>query len=129
MSELLVYYRNTKSRLDDDHEADVMEKMNELAEDIDYDEFCALVDPASLKSVTDPLGYGSDLPLKEDWHVGYKKSKYGGCECAVLCHSECDFIFLKPKDAAMLQEAFAQGVNPLQWERCTSFGKGGIDPR
>jgi len=123
---MFTFYRNTKSRVDHEQEADLMEKMEEQAELIDYDEFAANVDFAE---VAEQLGYDDDLPLKDDWHVTYSKSKYGGLPCYILGHSECDFIFLQSKDAKMLQESFAKGMTDLEWKRHTQYGKSGLDPR
>lgn len=123
-----VFYRNTKSRCDFEKESDVIDQMESQAELSDFDEFDA---HCQYESIAEELGYDADLSLKDDWHVGYLKSKFGGLPCFVLDHSECKFIFLRPHDAEMLQEYHgkdAVGVNDLQWKRHTQFGKSGIDP-
>lgn len=114
-----VYYRNTKDRCDHEYEAQVMEKMGEDSELIDWEEFDQNVE---WQHVASTLGYDEDLSLKDDWHVSYSKSFYGGLPCYVLGHSECDFIFLRQEDAKMLHEFHSQDMTSLEWKRVTSFG-------
>ena len=121
-----VLYRNTKDRCSNEKEAEVIENMNEQAEQISFGTFtknCVWIDVAK------NLGYGRDLPLSKDWSVKFSKSKYGGLPCYVLGHTECDFIFLRPEDAKMLQEAFSNDMTPLEWQRHTQYGNGAVDPR
>jgi hypothetical protein len=121
-----VLYRNTKDRCGNEHEAEAIEKADELATIIEYDEFAENCEHGE---IAEQLGYGENLPLSEDWHVSFTKSTYGGLPCFIFGHSECDFIFLKPEDAKMLQEQFSKGISPSDWERATGYGKSGTDPR
>ena len=82
------------------------------------------------QEVAKNLGYSRDLPMGKDWSVSYSKSTYGGLRCYILHHSECDFIFLRPEDAKMLQDALASEISTAQWKRATSYGKAeAVDPR
>lgn len=117
------YYRNTKDRCDYERESLAIDTMNDQAEPIDHDEFAKHVE---FNEIATRLGYGPDLPITEDWHVGYLKSEFGGLDCYVLQHSECDFIFLRPKDIELLEEFHGQesmGMTDLEWKRHTQFGK------
>lgn len=126
MSEF-VLYRNTKDRTEFEKESDAMDQMETDSEIIDFAEFAANCDYAQVAA---DLRYDDDLKLEDDWHVSYSKSKYGGLDCFILGHSECDFIFLKPDDAKMLQQAFAQGMTPMEWKRRTEVGTDHmVDPR
>jgi len=60
--------------------------------------------------------------VKDDWHVNFYKSEYGGLPCRIFSHSECDFIFLQSKDAKMLNE-FYDDMTTMQKKRSTSFGR------
>jgi hypothetical protein len=121
-----VLYRNTKDRGENERESQVIDKMNSDAEQISFGTFSKYCDWAE---VAKNLGYGRDLPISKDWSVSFSKSKYGGLPCYILGHSECDFIFLRPADAQMLQEAFAKDMTPMEWQRHTQYGKGAVDPR
>lgn len=127
--EKFVYYRNTKDRCDSEKESEVMDAMYEDkdGEILEYNDFVTLV--ADFDGFAATLGYGPDLPLADDWHVGYNRSTYGGLPCLYMTHSECDFIFLLPNDAKMLQQALAQDMTPLEWKRHTQHGDGVVDPR
>lgn len=127
--EKFIYYRNTKDRCDSEKEGEVMEAMyeDEDGEILEYSDFVTLV--AEFDGFAESLGYGPDLPLSGDWHVSYHRSTYGGLPCLYITHSECDFIFLRPADAKMLQEVFGQGMTPLEWQRHTEYGDGVVDPR
>jgi hypothetical protein len=125
--EQFVLHRNTKDRMDHEKEAEVIDAMYEAEEILEHSDF--LVQVADFDGFAKTLGYGPDLPLADDWHVGYHKSTYGGLPCLYMTHSECDFIFLRPADAKMLQEAFAQDMTPLEWKRHTQHGDSVVDPR
>lgn len=117
------FYRNTKDRCDFERESNVIDTMLDQAELSDHEEFAEHVE---FDDIATQLGYGPDLPLSEDWHVGYLKSKFGGLDCYVLTHSECDFIFLRPKDIEVLNEFHGQeamDMTDLEWKRHTQFGK------
>jgi hypothetical protein len=122
-----VLYRNTKDRVDFEREAELIDQMEEAKELIEYDDFVQNLE--GLDEIAALLGYGDDLPLRDDWSVSFAKSTYGGLPCRILGHTECDFIFLRAEDARMLQEAFAQELTPEEWQRHTGFGSGGVDPR
>lgn len=126
--EKFIFYRNTKDRCDFEQEEEAMEKMNDDKEVITYDEF--VKDVEGFEEIATTLGYDDDddLPVKDDWHVGFYESEYGGLPCRMFEHSECDFIFLRPKDALMLAQAFNANMTPLEWKRHTQFGSGGLDP-
>ena len=68
---------------------------------IAYEDF--VQDLEGLDEIAALLGYGEDLPLKDDWSVSFAKSTYAGLPCRILGHTECDFIFLRAEDAKMLQ--------------------------
>jgi hypothetical protein len=121
MAEKFIFYRNTKSRDDDEHEENVMEKADEEKELISYAEF--LADVEGFGEITKDLGYGEDLPVQDDWSVSFHKSTYGGLPCRIFCHTECDFIFLRAEDSRMLHEHHAQDIDPVQWQRATGYGK------
>jgi len=122
-----VLYRNTKDRVDFEREAELIDQMEEAKELIEYDDFVQNLE--GLDEIAALLGYGDDLPLRDDWSVSFAKSTYGGLPCRILGHTECDFIFLRAEDARMLQEAFAGDLTPEEWKRHTGFGRGGADPR
>jgi len=127
MPKPFIFYRNTKDRVSHEQESEVMDQMDDDKESVDYEEFAENVEHGD---VVEQLGYSDDLPLSEDWHVGFYKSLYGGLPCYLLVHSECDFIFLRPKDAQMLHEQFDPGMSELEWRRHTEFGENGaVDPR
>ena len=120
-----ILYRNTKDRVDFEREAELIDKMEEDKELVDYNEF--VQDLEGLDELAAILGYGEDLPLKDDWSVSFATSKFGGLPCKILGHTECDFIFLRAEDVQMIQRGY--DMSSLEWERHTGFGKGGIDPR
>ena len=122
-----VLYRNTKDRVEFEHEAELMERMDETKEPIDYEEF--VQDMEGLDKLAASLGYGDDLPMEKDWSVSFSRSTYGGLPCRILGHTECDFIFLRTEDARKLQEVFASGMSETEWRRHTGFGQGNVDPR
>ena len=122
-----ILYRNTKDRVEHEREADLIDEMDAAKEMIEYEDFVQNLE--GLDEIAALLGYGEDLPLKDDWSVGFAKSTYGGRPCRILGHTECDFIFLRAGDARMFQEAFAQEMTLLEWQRHTGFGNGGVDPR
>ena len=122
-----VLYRNTKSRVQYERESGLIDEMEAAKELIDYDEF--IQDLTGLDEIAALLGYGRGLPVQDDWSVSFAKSTYGGLPCRIFGHTECDFIFLQAEDAAMLQEAVARDMDPLEWQRHTGFGNGGVDPR
>lgn len=121
-----VLYRNTKDRCEHEVEGDLIEKMLETAHDIEFKQFAK---KCEWQTVAQNLGYGRELPIKNDWHVSYKSGKYGGYQCYVLCHSECDFIFLQPDAAKSLQQSFAPKVSTQEWSRLTGYGDHAVDPR
>jgi hypothetical protein len=104
-----------------------MDQIEEAKELMEYDDFVQNLE--GLDEIAALLGYGDDLPLRDDWSVSFAKSTYGGLPCRILGHTECDFIFLRAEDARMLQEAFAGDLTPEEWKRHTGFGRGGADPR
>ncbi len=122
-----VLYRNTKDRVDHEQEADLIDTMDAAKELIDYEDF--IHDLEGLDEIAAILGYGEDLPLRDDWSVSFAKSTYGGLPCRIFGHTECDFIFLRAEDADTLRTAFAHNMTPLEWQRHTAFGNGGVDPR
>ena len=122
-----ILYRNTKDRVEHEREADLIDEMDAAKEMIEYEDFVQSLE--GLDEIAAALGYGEDLPLRDDWSVSFAKSTFGGLPCRIVGHTECDFIFLRAEDARMLQEAFAQEMTPLEWHRHTGFGNGGIDPR
>jgi len=122
-----VLYRNTKDRVEYEREADLIDKMEEAKELIDFGDF--VQDLEGLDEIAALLGYGEDLPLQHDSSVSFAKSTYGGLPCRIFGHTECEFIFLREKDADMLQAAFTRDMTPLEWQRHTGFGNGGVDPR
>lgn len=122
-----VLYRNTKDRCADEKESEVIDRMGQDAEAISFRTFSKNCDWAE---VAKNLGYDRSLPLSKDWSVSFSRSKYGGLPCFVLGHTECDFIFLRPADAKMLQESFASDMSPAEWERHTGYGENrAVDPR
>jgi hypothetical protein len=121
-----VLYRNTKSRVQYERESDLIDEMEAAKELIDYDEF--VQDLTGLDEIAALLGYGRGLRVQDDWSVSFAKSTYGGLPCRIFGHTECDFIFLRAEDAVMLQEAVAHDMTPLEWQRHTGFGNGGVDP-
>jgi len=114
------FYRNTKSRVQNEYEEQVIDKMMDDAVTIDYSDFVKEVD--NFDEITTKLGYDEDLHVKDDWHVNFYKSEYGGLPCRIFSHSECDFIFLQSKDAKMLNE-FYDDMTTMQKKRSTSFGR------
>lgn len=121
-----VFYRNTKDRVSHEKESEVIDKMDDDKEGIAFSTFSR---HCKWNEVAKNLGYGRDLPLSKDWSVGFYKSKYGGLPCYILGHTECDFIFLKPEDANMLQKQFVPDVGDAEWERHTGYGPNRtIDP-
>ncbi len=122
-----VFYRNTKDRVAFEREAYLIDEMEDAKELIDYEDF--VQDLEGLDEIAAALGYGEDLPLRDDWSVSFAKSTFGGLPCRIFGHTECDFIFLRAEDVRTVQEAFANDMTPLEWQRHTAFGKGGIDPR
>lgn len=127
MDDKFVLHRNTKDRMDHEKEADAIDAMYDDESSAEYSDFVSEVEDFEAFAAT--LGYNDDLPLADDWHVGYHRSMYGGLPCLYMTHSECDFIFLRPADAKMLQEAFAQDMTPLEWKRHTQHGDAVVDPR
>lgn len=121
-----VLYRNTKDRCANEQEENVISKMNDEAIQIAFGTFTKHCD---WKEVAANLGYDQGFTLSGDPHVTYLKSRYGGLPCYILGHSECDFIFLRPDDAKMLQEVYTKGISAADWERCTKYGKGAVDVR
>lgn len=130
-----VMYRNTKSRVEFEMEEEVMEKMEQDKEVVDFDEFIAEVDQDNFNFVAAGLGYGPGNVLEgitpqDDWSTNFYKSKYGGLPCFIFSHTECDFIFLRPEDSEMLVEHFAKGISPKDWVRHTGYGANHqTDPR
>ncbi len=128
-----VFYRNTKDRVRYEREADLIDKMDAAKELIDYEDF--VQDLTGLDEIAALLGYGEDLPLRDDWSVSFAKSTFGGLPCRILGHTECDFIFLRAEDAELLQKGIelqkylGHDMTPLEWQRHTGFGNGGVDPR
>jgi hypothetical protein len=122
-----VFYRNTKDRVEHEREADLIDDMDATKEVIDYEDF--VQDLEGLDEIAALLGYGEHLPLRDDWSVSFAESTYGGLPCRIMGHTECDFIFLRDKDVGMLHAAFAPDMTPLEWQRHTGFGNGGVDPR
>ncbi len=121
-----IYYRNTKDRVGDEHEQEVIDKAEEGKEEIDFSEFKAEVE--GLDSLAGHLGCTTDQ-LGGDWSINFYKSTYGGLPCRIMATAECDYIFLLPADASMLAQIQSRGVSGTQWKRATSFGNGGTDPR
>ena len=80
-----------------------MEATKEL---IEYEDF--VQDLEGLDEIAALLGYGEDLPLRDDWSVSFAKSTYAGLPCRIFGHTECDFIFLRDKDA----DDASSGVRP-----------------
>ena len=122
-----ILYRNTKDRVEHERQSNLIDEMEEAKELIDYDEF--VQDLEGLGELAASLGYGEELPLKDDWSVSFATSTFGGLPCRILGHTECDFIFLRAEDAKMLHEAFKNDMTPLEWERHTGYGKNAVDPR
>lgn len=127
--EQFVLHRNTKDRCDHEKEAEAIDAMydDETAEILEYSDFVLLV--ADFDAFAKTIGYGPGLPLADDWHVGYHLSTYGGLPCLYMTHSEYDFVFLRPEDAKMLQQALGQDMTPLEWKRHTEHGDAAVDPR
>lgn len=118
--EKFVFYRNTKDRCEDEMEAVLIEQMNEAKHPIAYDTFIGYV--TGFSEITAALGYKrGELHVSSDWSVGFARSIYAGRPCLLFEHTECDFIFLRPKDRDELTAAFAEGV--AEWARKTNFGK------
>jgi hypothetical protein len=74
------------------------EKINAMrapwkAQQISYKTFISKVD---VKEVEKMLGYGNGLRLKNDWHVGFYRSRYEGKPCYYLVHSAIEYIWIDP---------------------------------
>lgn len=129
MAEIYDYYRNTKDRDQDEHEAELIERMDDQKEPLDYDDFVRDV-PGFEEFATILGAMTPDLPVKDDWSVGFYSSTYGEFPCRLFSHTECDFIFLQAVHAKFLYEMHSAGVPPERWKRATGFGPGQIeDPR
>lgn len=42
------------------------------------------------------MGYGPDLPLEDDWSVGYGKGTFAGHPCLWVCHSHIEWVWALP---------------------------------
>ena len=51
------------------------------------------VHPLDYKAVTEALGYGPDLALRNDRHVSYYRSAWRGQTCVFMLHSAIEYIF------------------------------------
>lgn len=123
MSDLVkkfVLYRNTKDRCESEREEVLMEQMEEQKEAIEFDRFKTEVE--GWEDVARNLGYDDLDFFAKDWSLGFFVSRYGGRPCRMLEHTECDFIFLLPKDAENFRAAFEEDLTLLQKQRATGYG-------
>lgn len=52
------------------------------------------VDRDDFKELTSNLGYGKWLPISNDWHISYHKSKTPkGRTVYYMCHSAIEYVF------------------------------------
>jgi len=65
-----------------------LEKMQETAEEIDWEDFESLV------SVHDLGKFKFNVPLHRNWHVSFFKGTFKGLPCTYFVHSGIEHLFL-----------------------------------
>lgn len=85
------YQYNCVNPMDLDELLYICDNMSQIT----YRTFLNNVNKSSLKCLSEELGYGDGLELKEDWHVSYHKCKLKDKNktAYILCHSCIEHVF------------------------------------
>lgn len=117
-------YRNSKDMCDLETEADAMQQALSEAETITHEEFVRDVDGKEWQDIVATLGYDDDLPVEQDWSVGFAKSYYGGYfPCRIFQHTECNFFFLLPISIEVMHAYEREGKDAFELIRTQRFGR------
>ncbi len=80
-----------------DSRADLIGQMVGDAREVSWETFLHHIPYDALKTMFPQYAWGPErgLRLKDDWHVTYYKSRYGGQPCYFIIHSAIEYVFVK----------------------------------